>query len=337
MFVIRHTPHLPSSPMPRRALLPLALAGLLAAATGAWALQTPGRTQTRTGPITALGLTHSSIAFAVGRTNADCDHVELWNPDTRGTWRFGRKRPCGDLPLLYGIGPIGVASNRVVWVSFAGGNLTDWQLWTATTTRKTPRRLAFVGRATMAAPAMAVGEGLSNAIPYAVETQITLLGDSGAPVFRTHASSEVRQITAGTGPYGWRVAAVLATGKVTVLDGAGPVVETYPFPPGALRWIRLAPAGVLVQLPGAKVEILRGAATRTVQLRSNAIVLDYAEGHILYRVAQTFWLRRVAGGTDTELLQGSRRHPITPALDTHGLAWAQGSSVHWVCAVCIAP
>ena len=36
--------------------------------------------------------------------------------------------------LLYGIGPIGVASNRVVWVSFAGGNLTDWQLWTATTT-----------------------------------------------------------------------------------------------------------------------------------------------------------------------------------------------------------
>ncbi len=323
--------------MRRCSLFALALAGLLGSATAAWALQTPGRTQVRSAPITAIALTHASIAFAVGATKTDCDHVELWNPDTHGTYRFGRRKPCGDLPLLYGIGPIGVASSRVVWVSFAGGNLTDWQLWTATTTRQTPRRLAFVERDTMDAPAIVVGDGLSNAIPYAVQTEITLLGDNGAPVFRTHSASEVRQITAGDGPYGWRVAALLATGEVSVLDGGGSVVKTYPFPPGAARWIRLAPGGLVVQVPGAKVEIHRGTATHVVQLKPNAIALDYAEGRILYRVGQTFWLRHVSSGVDTELLQGSRRHPLAPVLGTHGLAWAEGSSVHWVCAVCLSP
>ncbi len=319
-----------------RLVLP-SLVVLLATASGAWALQAPGRTQLRSAPITAIALTHASIAFAVGATKTDCDHVELWNPDTHGTYRFGRKQPCGDLPLLYGIGPIGVASSRVVWVSFAGGNLTDWQLWTATTTRKTPRRLAFVERDTLAAPAIVVGNGMSNAIPYAVQAEITLLGDNGAPVFRTHASSEVRQITAGDGPYGTRVGALLASGDVSLLDAGGSVAATYSFPPGAVRWLRLVPAGLVVQLPGARVEIHRGKATRTVQLKPNAIVLDYAEGRILYRVGQTFWLRQVSTGTDTLLLQGSRRDPIMPALDTHGLAWAQGSSVNWVCAVCLSP
>lgn len=323
--------------MRRSAVFSLVLAVLLCTATGALALQQPGRTQTRSAPITAVGLTHSSVAFAVSRTKSDCDHVELWNTDTRGTWRFGRKQPCGDLPLLFGVGPIGVATNRVVWVSFAGGNLTDWQLWTATPTKKAPRRLAFVERDTMEPPPIVVGDGTPQAIPYAVRTEITLLGDNGAPIFRTHAASEVRRITSGAGPYGWRVAALLDTGEVAVLDGGGSVVKTYPFAPGAVRWIGLAPSGLVVQIAGAKVEIQRGAVTRTVQLKPNAIVVDYAEGRILYRVGQTFWVRHVGSATDTRLLQGSRKLPIVAALDTHGLAWIQGSTVNWVCAVCIAP
>ena len=308
----------------RIAICSLALTGSLVAAAGAFALQTPGRTQTRNAPITAIGLTHASVAFAVSRTKTDCDHVELWNTDTHGTWRFGRKQPCGDLPLLFGIGPIGVAANRVVWVSFAGGNLTDWQLWTATPTKKTPRRLAFVERDTMDAPAIVVGPGTERAVPYAVGTSVTWLGENGAAVFRWTAPSEVRTITSGAGPYGWSVAALLASGDVTVLNASGAVARTYTFAPGAARWIGLAPSGLVVQVAGARVEIHRGSVTRTVQLKPNAIVLDYAEGRILYRVGQTFWLRHVGSGTDMQLLQGLRRQPLAVELDTHGLAWARG-------------
>lgn len=315
----------------------MALIAVLAVAGGSWALQTPGRTQTRSAPITSIGLTHASIAFSVGRSTTDCDHVELWNTDTRATWRFGRRRPCGDLPVFSGIGPIGVATDRVVWVAYAGGNLTDWQLWTATPTMKTPKQLAFVERDTMEAPAIVVGPGTQRAIPYAVGANVTWLGENGAAVFKWAAPAEVRAITSGSGPYGWSVAALLSTGNVSVLNSSGAVARAYAFAPGAVRWIGLAPAGLLVQLPGAKVEIHRGAATRMVQLKPNAIVLDYAEGRILYRVGQTFWLRQVASGVDIQVLQGSRRQPIVAALDTHGLTWTQGSSVNWVCAVCISP
>jgi hypothetical protein len=314
----------------------LALTALAGSAASASALQKPGRTLTRSAPITALGLTHASVAFSVARTKTDCDHVELWNTDTRGTWRFGKKQPCGDLPLLFGIGPIGVATDRVVWVSFAGGNLTDWQLWTATPTKKTPRRLAFVERDTMDAPAIVVGPGTQQAVPYAVGANVTWLGESGAAVFKWTAPSEVLAITSGSGPSGWRVAALLASGDVAVLNGSGAVAATYSFAPGQVKWIGLAPAGLVVQLPGGKVEIRSRTQTRTAQLKPNAIVLDYAEGRILYRVGQTLWLRQVGSGSEAQLLQGSRRQPIAATLDTHGLAWTQGATVNWACAVCLA-
>ena len=96
-----------------------------------------------------------------------------------------------------------------------------------------------------------------------------------------------------------------------MLSHAGAVAKTYAFAPGAVRWIGLAPAGLVVQVAGAKVEIHRGSATRTVQLKPNAIVLDYAEGRILYRVGQTFWLQVRSRPARTRCsLQGSRKHPI---------------------------
>jgi hypothetical protein len=308
---------------------------LLAGASAALALQQPGRTVVRAGPVVSLGLTHSSVAFGVGRSRGDCDHVELWNTDSRGLWRLGRKRPCGDLPVFSGIGDLGVATSRVVWVSYAGGNLTDWQLWTATPTRKTPRRLAFVERNTGDPAPVVVGPGTPEAIPYAVENRVTLLGDDGAPVFTWSASAEVRAVTSGSGPYGWSVAVLLATGEVVVLDRYGAEAQRYAFPAGVVRWIGLSSAGLLVQVGGGRVEIHRGAALQAVQLPANAIALDYAQGRLLYRVGQSFTLRTVASSADTPLLKGSKKHPVTAALDAHGLAWAQGAGVSWACGACI--
>ena len=308
---------------------------LLGASATAWALQPPRRTLTHGGVITALGLTHASVTYAVGRTASDCDHVELWNTDTKATWRFGRPRPCRDLPVFSGIGPVAVATNRVVWVSFAGGNLTDWQLWTATPTRKTPRRLVFVERDTTAPPAIVLGQGTPAGVPYAVGADVTFLGENGAPLFKWTAPSEVRAITSGAGPFGWTVAALLDTGEVVILDAQGSVARTYDFDPGEVRWLALAPAGLLVQVVGATVEIHRGDAMRTVELRPNGIALDYADGSLLYRVGQTFWLRGVGQGNETLLLQASRKRPIEAALDAHGLAWTQGTQVNWACAGCI--
>jgi len=315
----------------------LALGALLGAAASAWAVQAPGRTLVRDGAVTSIGLTHASVVYSVGRTKADCDHVELWNTDTRGTWRFGRKHPCGDLPVFSGIGPVSVATNRVVWISYAGGNDTDWQLWTATPKRKTPLQLRFVERDTSDPAPIVLGPGIPEGVPYAVESEVTWLGDDGAPIFRTSVAGEVRAITSGAGPYGWQVAALLDTGEIVVLDRSGRVDRTYAFAPGAVQWLALAPVGLLVQTGEPTVEILRGDAIRTVRLKPDGVALDYANGALLYRVGQAFWLRAVGKGTDSLLLQGSRQHPISASFDPHGLAWAQGTRVNWACAICIHP
>jgi len=73
------------------------------------------------------------------------DRVELWNTDTRGTWRFGRPGPCTNLGSTgTGISALGVSGNHALRVRYTGGNLRDWQLLTATGAQKTPRQLRLV-------------------------------------------------------------------------------------------------------------------------------------------------------------------------------------------------
>ena len=212
---------------------------------------------------------------------------------------------------------------------------TDWELWTATTTRKTPKRLRFVERDTSDPPPIVVGTGTERAIPYAVETEITLLGENGSAIFRTHAPSEVQAITSGSGPRGWRVAALLASGDVVVLNDAGSVAATFSFAPGEVKWIGLAPRGLIVQLPGARVEIRGGATTRTVQFeRTRSWSTTPKAGSC------TGW-DRPSGSVRWEreatrrFFRARAKQPIVAALDTHGLAWRQGSTVNWACAVCL--
>ena len=51
----------------------------------------------RDGPVRLVALNQASLAFAVGRSEHDCDHVELWNTATRGLWRFGKPGACTNL------------------------------------------------------------------------------------------------------------------------------------------------------------------------------------------------------------------------------------------------
>ena len=311
--------------MRRSIALPLALIAVLGVAAGSWALQTPGRTQTRSAPITAIGLTHASIAFSVGRTKTDCDHVELWNTDTRGTWRFGRRQPCGDLPALLGHRPDrgGDRSRRLGLVrgrepdrlAALDGDADDEDADAARVRRA--RHDGSAGDRRRAGNA-------ARPFPTPSERDVTWLGENGAAVFRWAHPLEVRAITSGSGPVRLERRRAARDGRRHGAERRrrrrqGVRVRTRGRALDRARAGRAARA-----VPGAKVEIHRGAATRTVQLKPNAIVLDYAEGRILYRVGQTFWLRQVASGTDTQLLQGSRRQPIVATLDTHGLAWTQG-------------
>jgi hypothetical protein len=319
-----------------RTIAALALALGLFATTAAAALNLPGRSYVRPALISELALTQASIAFAVRATLRDCDHVELWNPDVRGTWRFGRPRPCGDVPSTgAGITDVAVATSRVIWLEYAGGNIRDWQLKTATITQNSPRLLRVVSRDVDAAPPIVLGDGARDGIPYAIENEVTFLGDNGARGFRVTAPAEVAALAAGPLPGPARVAALLESGPVLLLDADGRELTTLDFPPGAVRAIRLAGVGLVAQV-GREVRIGNDPApSRTVTLPPGAVMLDYAQGRVLYRLGRTVYTARVATGARAPLLLPFAR-PDTPVeLDVHGLAWARGRSVNWKCAACI--
>ena len=314
----------------RRYLVVLSLGVLALAAAAAGASNTPGRTQTRPASITDLALTHASIAFAVAATRTDCDHVELWNTDSRGTWRFGRPRPCGDVTSTgSGIWDLSVASSRVVWLAYTGGNIREWSLLTATPTKRTPRLLRFVARGVDEAPPIVLGDGARDGVPYAVGREVVFLGDNGAAIFRWTAPENVVALTAGPAPgdQGARVAVATEAGTIFVLTKAGVVLRQHSYPRGSVRAIKLAGIGLVAQVGD---ELFDG----TIRLPPRARMLDYAQGRVLYRIDRAVYTHRVATGVRAQLL-GSPTITALVALDVHGLAWAVGRSVHWKCAACI--
>ena len=314
------------------------LALTLLVASSALALQLPGRTSVRNGPVRLVTLNGASFAFTVARTATDCDHVELWNTDTKGFWRFGRPGACGDRTSTgAGISSVGVSGNRALWIRFGGGNTREWQLMTATTTQRTPRQLRFVAQDVDLPSPMVIGDSTGNlGIPYAVGREVVLLGANGVAVFRTTEPARVTLITAGRGPAGAVVAGLLETGEIDLLRTDGSHAWTLGVQPGAVSAIALAPTGLVVQRAN-EVQIRTPAGlSLAVSLPAGARMIDFSQGRILYRRNNEIHALQASTGTDTPLLQGGAgATAISATADTHGFGWAQDRKVNFACGSCV--
>jgi hypothetical protein len=309
--------------LPFAALIALALSG------AAGAVLTPGRSVANAAPVSALSVTGRSVVYAVGRTKANCGTVRLWDTGSRGVWTFGAKTIIGceeGFSGGFGIAQVATSGRRVLWVTNVGGNFTDYQLWTATPTRPAPLRLAFATAESGGPPAIVLGNGTANGVPYAVGGTVTLLGANGARLFRADLGSPVRLLAAGAGPRQARVVAALADGHVVTLSGTGDVVSTEEEQPGTVAAVALGLPGPIVQV-GRTVTI----GTSAVTLPTGGVVLDYRQGTVVYRKGTQARARVVSSGADS-LLQVSAVKPWQPLLfstDTAGSAWAKGATVSW--------
>jgi hypothetical protein len=321
---------------PTRPVLVIALVVALLTAGSALALQSPGRTIVRTGPVRLVALNQASFAFMVARSPADCDHVELWNTDTKGIWRFGKPGPCTNLGSTgTGISAVGVSGNRALWIRYTGGNTRDWQLMTATTTQKTPKQLRFVEQDVDLPSPFVIGDSTSGlGIPYAAGKEIVLLGANGVAVFKVTDPAKIVRVTAGKGPGGAVVAAQRETGEVVLYRANGSVAKVYPYAAGAVKAMALAPGGLVAQLPGA-VQVRASSGPKVVNLPAGATMIDYAEGRILYTLGTEVHSFKVANASDTLLLKGAPGTPIFATQDTHGLGWSQGVKVNFACGGCV--
>jgi len=318
-------------------VLVASLLALVASASAA-ALLRPGRTVVTDGSVRLVALNSLDFAFAVGRSQNDCDHVELWDTVTRGHWRFGRSGPCTNLGSTgAGISALGVSGHRVLWVRYNGGNERDWQLMTATTTQKTPKQLRFVPQDVELPSPFAIGDSTNGlGIPYADRTEVVLLGENGHAVFKHEDAVRITAVTAGLGPAGAVVAALRETGDVVLLKANGTVAWTASYPAGAVKAIALAPTGLVVQLRGSVERRTPAGVNWTGTLPAKATMMDYAAGHVVYSVGNQIRSLGTGTGRSSLLLSGAAaKVPTVATVDREGFAWGRGSTANFECAGCV--
>jgi hypothetical protein len=282
-------------------------------------------------PIQRLALSGQSVAYVADVPGKlECARIGLWQPGLRRQMLFASQEQCLEQASTgQGVWDVAVARSRLLWVTYAGGNIREWSLWTASKTRPKPRQLLFVDRDVDAPAPIVIGPGTTEGTPYAVDRKIVYLGDDGRAVFRTTVASPVRAIAAGFGGR-LRVAALLADGRVVGFDSAGQEYTAEPFPPKAVTAIRVTGRGIAAQLR-AKVEFTapRTHDTATVGLPRAAVLLDVAQGLVLYSRAGDLWLKSIATGNTTRVVDGSPTRPVLGQLEPHGIAWAHGKKLLW--------
>jgi len=309
----------------------VALAATLGAA-GASAAPPASRALIAPLPVQDLALAGRSIAYVADVPRVlRCSRIGYWNTGTRRAFTFDSQELCGDEASTgQGVWNVSVATNRFLWITYTGGNVREWFLWTATTTRKTPRQLRFGSRPVEDPPPVVVGPGTPQGIPYAADREIVYLGNSGRALFKTTVDSPVRLLAAGPGPTGCEVAAFLANGWLRCLDSAGKETPLERYPPTSVEAIRVGSFGVAVEVAG-QVELLRPRSHEgpIVTIPLNATMVDVAQGRILWERAGDLGATTIATGRSTLLVDGSPARPVHGTLEPAGLAWAQGRALRW--------
>ena len=315
----------------------------LAATSGAAALE-PGRSIRVPLPVRDLAFTSGSVAWehapgvpaaVIPGREGTCGQVGLWLPASRRQWRFDPTLVCTNGPSSTGMGirDVSVATRRVLWIEYVGGNFRDWFLVTASTTKPKPLRLRHVIRDVDAEPPFVIGPGTPAGIPYAVDDEVGYLGDTGAVLFTKTVASPVRALAAGVGPRRLRVAALLANGTIVGLDGRGHTVQVIP-PQGVVSAIRVSSLGIAVQrgrmnrgfvVPYPKIAI----GTRTVRLPAGAHMVDVAQGRVLWTDDGDLGVTVIASGRRTRLANGSPESRVLGQLETSALVWARGRGLYW--------
>jgi hypothetical protein len=250
--------------------------------------------------VTALAADGDQAAFAAARTATDCDRTFIWQRLSRQIFQLGKQQRCA--PRSAPIATIAVTGGRALWLTLVGGKIVDWHLWTATTTRKTPRQLQVATRDMRdvdVRPPIVVGVAGDGLLPYAVDSTVTTLRANGTTAFSWTASSPVVALAAADG----RVAAAEEGGRVTVLDARGKImsVDLYASDVSAVAF---AGKSLLVQR-GVTLELRRGAATHEYTIAPDCHLDDAVGKWAVWSGDGLVHVLQLLDGTEASLFKGS--------------------------------
>ena len=273
------------------------------------------------GPVAALAAVGTEVSFAA-RVRPGCFEIRVWETADRGVRRYANH--CfAATSTGSGVAAVTAADGRALWLTFTGGNIREWSLWTKSRTSRA-KRIRFVARDVDASPPIVLGSAWEGSLPYAVDRTIIVLGPNGARRFALTVPERVVFVSAHSRGY----AAVLADGRVLTISSAGRVLRERAFEAGFVEAAVLTARGMIMTTRDG-LEIHYGESRQAFELPAGARFVGYSEGIAAYAIGRELRLLRLNGGVHTTFrvlaAAGSRAQ-----LGRRGIAYSSGVGVSFV-------
>jgi hypothetical protein len=288
----------------------LGLALSLAAASAARQRQTAG-------PLSAVSIAGTEVGYA-DRYSSGCHEVRLWDVATRADRRLATH--CfGSTSTGSGVGSVIATGGRALWVTYTGGNIREWSLWTKGGTAPV-KRIAFLPADVDGPAPVLLGRVWEGSLPYVTGRTIIVLAPNGSRRFSLTAADRVISLSAHSRGY----AAVLANGTVLSISTGGKPIRERSFPPGTVEEAVLAAPGLVVKTTTG-LEIHRDGPVRKIPLPRGSRFLGLSEGTVAYGIGRQLRLLRLLNGQDTLFHTLGLR--FQAQLGRRGLAYASGRTL----------
>ena len=294
-------------------ILALAVALALVPAAGA----ATARERQVAGPLSSVAVAGIDLSYA-DEYKRGCHEVRLWNVALRTDRRLASHCFVSS-STGSGIAGAIATQGRALWLTYAGGNIREWSLWTKGRLTKA-RRIAFLPADVDGPPPVILGSVWEGSLPYATGRTIIVLAPNGSRRFTYTAADRVVFLSAHSRGY----AAVLANGSVLTFSPIGKLIKERPFAPGAAQSAVLAAPGLIVET-AAGLEIHGVGPVRTIPLPAGARFLGYSEGVAAYGLGRELRLRRLANGADRLFRRLQPR--FHAQLGRRGLAYGSGRTL----------
>jgi Tol biopolymer transport system component len=276
-------------------------------------------------PVEALSADGPRVAFVPRPTLTDCFHVVVWTPGD-DLERIGHlPAPCPGQTTT-GVTPLVLAGSRAAWVwSGTDGGECVFGLESATLTDPVPRYVTNGTRACKPDAAHLRGDGdllVFNDEP-AHPSWLVRIGVGGTRCGELLCST-LRKGTqaAPADSVSGALIAIRRPGTVTVLDGQGRLVRTFPFTPADISAARLD-GGHLIVARSYTIEsynVASGALEVSQPLPPGYQLADVDDGIAVFRRAQAIIVLRLDNGVSITLAPG--QPPMFADLETPGLYYS---------------
>ncbi|MDX6399067.1 MAG: hypothetical protein QOJ43_2475 [Gaiellaceae bacterium] len=269
------------------------------------------------GPLSAVALAGTEVSYS-DQYRTRCHEIRLWNVADKSDRRLA-SHCFASTSTGSGVAAVAAVGGRALWLTYIGGNIREWSLWTKGRGAGA-KRIAFLAADVDGPAPILVGHAWESSLPYAIGRTVIVLAPNGSRRFTLTAPDRVVALTAHSRGY----AAVLANGHVLTISPEGKVLRELPFEPGFAQAAVLAAPGLLVKTADG-LEIRKGDAIRQISLPRGARFLGYSEGIVAYGTGRQLRLRQVTG--DRDWLLRTLAPGFQAELGRRGIAYASGRTL----------